>query len=175
MGLTTSRGKRENSVFAEISFDNLIFNIIVRKPEVQGQTFINIFRPLSHLGSLQLGQMLWKPYSSTNFQQLKQEKSFLLSIPPGLGTQHPPTLLTMHICPASWPISGWPSSGFFNLRQNLKSIQETYWEEQACLNIPSTVEALESYRNLPGEERESEKVGKHIFPWPYLRNSRKEA
>lgn len=58
MGLTTTRGKRENSVFAEFSFDNLIFNIIVRKSEAQRQTSVNIFRPLSHLGSLQLGQMV---------------------------------------------------------------------------------------------------------------------
>lgn len=67
-GLTTCSRERENSFFLLYSgFNVLIFNIIVRKPEMQGQPFVNIFRPLSHLNSLPRGQMVWKPCSSTNF------------------------------------------------------------------------------------------------------------
>lgn len=67
-------------------FDDLKFNIIVRMPEVRGQPFVNIFRPLSHLSSLPLGQMVWKPCSSTNFQCVKQDqyKHILSSPPPSL-------------------------------------------------------------------------------------------
>lgn len=82
-GLTTCSRERENSFFLLYSgFNVLIFNIIVRKTEMQGQPFVNIFRPLSHLNSLPRGQMVWKPCSSTNFQHVKRKQyKHILSFP----------------------------------------------------------------------------------------------
>lgn len=74
MGLTMRNRESENPFLLYSGFDVLIFDIILRETETQGEPFVNFFCAESQLTSQLLGQMVWKLCSRTSFQHVKQKQ-----------------------------------------------------------------------------------------------------